>query len=324
MRRKSHELQWLELLFNRSGLNEAEIKQYQKLQRGFQGEVEFDKIFDLIFGDRISFIDDLTLRHKQHTVQLDKLFCINGTLYIVDMKNYRGHYIYEKSTWKAGHSILSHDILEQLRRAVRIVEAILFEANINVKVQGVLVFMNPESTIEIREMVKEKTVLYGDTLSWFLELRNSLSPTGNTDWIKLMRTFEIDGYKTKKTCSQEQFERLTKGIMCHRCGQFDMKERKYTIVCSACGSVEVKETAYVRTICEYGLLMHDKNIRKRELKKFIGESQDNYLKMILGKHLKKETKQSGYENKGVSFDIWFKDEQVYFSKIEERKTWRQL
>lgn len=328
MRRKSHELQWLELLFNRGGLNGDEIEQVQKLQRGFQGEVEFDKLFDLIFSERVHSIDDLTLRHKQQTVQLDKLFCVNNTLYVVDMKNYRGHYSYEDGTWKAGQSILSHNILEQLRRAVRIVKAILFEANIELNVQGVLVFMNPESTIELRETVKEKTFLYGEMLSWFLDLRSSLDRTENTDWIKVLHTFSINGYKTRRTCSQERFDRLTRGIMCSECGGFQMKERKYTVSCLNCGFIEVKETAYVRTICEFGLLMHDQNIRKIELKKFIGgKNHDDYLKKILVKHFKLETektRQSRYENRGMLFDLWFKNKQRYFNKIEERKKWVKL
>lgn len=44
MRKKSHELQWLEVMSQRKGLDEDEIKIYQRLKRPYQAEVNFDKI----------------------------------------------------------------------------------------------------------------------------------------------------------------------------------------------------------------------------------------------------------------------------------------
>lgn len=327
MREKSHELQWLEILFNRNGLTEKEIEHYQRLLRGFQGEVEFDKLFDLLFDKKVQFLNDITIRYKNNTAQLDKLFCINHTLFIVDMKYYRGHYVYEKDTWKAGQTILSHNIFEQLRRAVRIVEAILYEANIELVVEGVLVFMNPESTIEIIDKVKEKHFLYEDTPKWFLDLRRSMNRTTHTNWTKIIKNFSIASYKTKQTCSQEQFAKMTKGIMCCQCGDFQLKMKKTIFICSCCGQIEVKETAYVRSICEYGLLLHDKTISKRGVREFLGEEKpDGYLRRILRKHFiieNKTNKFSNYENEGISFEQWFKDKEDYFKSIENRKKWIQ-
>lgn len=44
MRKKSYELQWLEVLNKRNELTTEEKNQYQRLQRGYFGEKDFDKM----------------------------------------------------------------------------------------------------------------------------------------------------------------------------------------------------------------------------------------------------------------------------------------
>jgi len=89
MRKKSHELQWLEAMSQRGGLNEEEIKMYQRLKRGFQGEVSFDKMCQLFLEEDVEFLDDLTLRYQFDTVQIDKILMAGNTIYVVDVKYYR-------------------------------------------------------------------------------------------------------------------------------------------------------------------------------------------------------------------------------------------
>ena len=57
MRKKSHELQWLEMINQRSGLSEEEIKIYQRLKRGYQGELTFDKIHQFFFENENTYRD---------------------------------------------------------------------------------------------------------------------------------------------------------------------------------------------------------------------------------------------------------------------------
>ncbi len=44
MRQKSHDLQYLETLYRRNGLTKLEENEYWKLLKGYQGEVQFDKL----------------------------------------------------------------------------------------------------------------------------------------------------------------------------------------------------------------------------------------------------------------------------------------
>lgn len=73
MRKKSHELQFLDVLYKRKGLNEEEKKQYLRLKRGYEGERDFDNMCDLFLGNGYDEVNDLTLKNQQTIVQIDKI-----------------------------------------------------------------------------------------------------------------------------------------------------------------------------------------------------------------------------------------------------------
>jgi len=324
MRKKSHELQWLEVISQRGGLHENEIKMYQRLKRGFQGEVSFDKMCQLFLEEGVEFLDDVTLRYQFDTVQIDKLLMAGNTVYVVDVKYYRGAYTYENNEWRVGSTMLSNNIYEQLRRAKRVVQNIFQEADVKVNVQGVLVFINPESSIKVVDAVQEATLSFGEIPGWLMGL-----PGENIkirQWKNLLRAFEIQSYRTTRVCGVEKLASLEKGIRCIQCGDFNVEESRYKVSCP-CGSAEVKETAYVRTICEYGLIMHDRDLTNQDLKAFFGGGNYRYLKNIVAKHFRlKEASgnSSSYVNKGELFEYWFQEEKDYFDSIMNRLGWKRL
>jgi len=322
MRKKSHELQWLEMMSQRGGLSEDEIKVYQRLKRGYQGEVNFDNICQLFLEDGVEILDDVTLRYQFDTVQIDKLLMVERTLYLVDVKFYRGAYVFENNEWKVGSTILSNNIYEQLRRAKRVVQNIFREADMKMNVQGVLVFVNPESTIELVDAVQEETLSFEQIPGWLMKLRSKTS-VKVPQWKNLLQAFEIESYQTTRACNKERFGVIQKGIRCTQCGGFVVTEDRYKVTCS-CGWMEIRETAYVRTICEYGVVMHDRDLDRKELNTFFGKYHNQYLKRVLTKHfaLKITSGSSAkYINKGKLFHYWFEDQMDYFDSIEKRKSW---
>lgn len=323
MRKKSHELQWLEIMNQRNGLNEEEIKIYQRLKRGYQGELEFDKMCDFFLENKLDVMDDLTLHFQNNTIQIDKLIMSENTLYLIDIKYYRGHYIFEKNEWRVGQRILSNNIFEQLRRAVRVVQNIVHEADLKMNIKGVLVFINPKSSIEVIDAVHEEVMSYDQVSSWLMKMNNN-NADGNPQWKNILRMFEIENYRTTRACDEQRFKDLKKGIRCTNCGSFDVEEGWYKIACS-CGYVEIRETAYVRTICEYGVIMHDKDIKKKDLKTFFKNYKDDYLKRMLAKHFTLKVSKgskSEYSNKGELNEYWFDYNRDYFEHIIDRKNWK--
>lgn len=326
MRKKPHDLQWLETLSYRKQLDEQQRWAKQRLERGFIGESRMDAIVKTFLSGKTMVLDDITLKHHDNIVQIDKLLTVGKRLCIVDMKFYQGNYRLAHNNWYREGKILPTNILEQLRRAERIVTSILKENQVNIQVEGVLAFMNPESNIQIEDEISETTLAFSDIPSWLLEQNKNEFNEDYRKVLTILKQYQITSYRTKRTLALEEMDQLQSGICCPKCHQFDIHQNKHTVTCS-CGYVEAKDTAYTRTICEYGVIFHDQDLKLKELKKFFGKQvQEIYLKYILKKHFvvipKTDKKNIGHKNEGILFDYWFENKMEYFNRLEKRKNWK--
>lgn len=203
MRKKSYELQWLEVLNKRNELTTEEKNQYQRLQRGYFGEKDFDKMCQFFLTKKQDTIDDITLKCQTNTVQIDKIIASANVLYIIDEKFYRGAYQFQNNQWIAGSNVLTNNIYEQLRRAVRVIKKILHEENIKMDVKGILSFINPESEVQIIDNVEETTLSYAQIVPWLITLNQNFQPVTVPGWKRIppimrLKVTEQETILTKK------------------------------------------------------------------------------------------------------------------------------
>jgi len=326
MRRKPHDLQWLETVDKRKQLNEEEQRALQRLQKGFLGEQQMDKLVENFLAGKVTVIDDITLQYQSVIVQIDKILVVGNIVYIIDMKFYQGNYILQNNSWQRGGKKLPTNILDQLRRAVRVLENIFKEQQMNLQVRGVLAFLNPDSNIEIKDNIPEKVLTFNEIPLWLLELNKQALEERYPHLQSVLFQYQIEDFRTKRQLTLDEEKHLQKGICCPRCHQFHTRQDKHTVVCS-CGHKEVKAIAYTRTVTEYGVLFHDRALSLKELKTFFGKDlQLFYLKYILKTYfvaIQSTTKKRfGHKNKGVLFDYWFEDDMDYFKQLEKRKSWK--
>ncbi|GMA08525.1 hypothetical protein GCM10025886_16760 [Tetragenococcus halophilus subsp. flandriensis] len=326
MRKKSHQLQWLEEMNHRGELTKEEANTYQRLKLGYKGEVNFDKLCSYFLDKPFPIIDDITLSYQENVLQMDKIIVNDHTITLIDIKNYHGQYTFVNNAWYAQQKLLPHNIYEQLRRAKRITKRLLDDFHINMKVEGVLIFMNPQSEITIKDEVAETTLTYEQIPLWLMSLNENYRKSPANGWEAVIQKHIIPSYRADYICSEKRLAQLKKGIRCQNCGSFDMVQSRYTINCASCGSNEPKDTAYTRTVCEYGTIMHHYPLKNKAILQFFG---DNYNKIYVRKILKKHfipqknigKKNIQYTNKGCLFEYWFEDSLDYFQKIEQRKLW---
>ncbi|MEK0399702.1 nuclease-related domain-containing protein [Tetragenococcus halophilus] len=105
MRQKSHDLQYLEVLYQRGVLTIDEEKEYWKSLRGYQGEVQCDQLCDYFLCTEFAMMDDVTLQLGKSVTQIDKLIAEEKVLWNIDIKNYQGNYRYENSCWTVNENI---------------------------------------------------------------------------------------------------------------------------------------------------------------------------------------------------------------------------
>lgn len=319
-RKMSHELQQLHILNQRLPLADEKFH-YRNLYHGYLGEIYLDQLVET-FGEKFECLDDITLTFKKTTVQIDKILIANNTVLLLDMKYYQGHYIFQNNNWYKNEKILLNDIFDQLRKARRVLQNIFDQHHLPLKVEGVLAFMNPRATIEIMDNTAEKVLFYPDIPNWLYELNTLASKPTVKNWQEVLQRYCVPAFKSPKNIPVENIKNFKKGICCRSCHSFDTTEKKHFIVC-ACGHREPKETACTRTICEFGVLFHDHDLKRKPLQFFFGNAiNPYYLAFILRKHFpvaKRAGHMSTRENKGMLFEYWFEDEMDHFHSLENRK-----
>lgn len=316
MRKMCHELQYLQTLEKRCLLEEEAKQKLQKLERGFTGEVENDRIANLFVASD-HMIDNFTICSDYGTiVQIDKLVISETTAYVIDMKNYQGDCQLENGQWTIGSLVLEHNILEQLRRAVRVVENIFKKKAVPLDVKGVLMFMNPATTVTIKDKVPETILSYTESASWYLSHKQG--PTRCKNWRKGLQKAMIPDVAHDRHFSLADISCLTSGIHCPKCGRFDMVESHNELTC-ACGYCEPKKFGYLRTICECGTIFYDHDLTLPMLRSFFGKDlNERYLKEMLHNYFEvaqRSARKTSYVNKGVLFEYWFINKGDYFNKI---------
>jgi len=191
MRQESHDLQYLEVLFDRNGLTSEEVKEYQKLSKGYQGEVEFDKLCQYFLNEEMSILDDITLFWNKNVTQIDKIIASEKVIYIIDIKNYYGNYRYENHCWTVNENILSNNIYEQLLRTVHITQQLFSQNGVKKTVKGVLAFINPSPQIEIVDTVDVLTLSSMQISQWLMTLQVEF---GSSLWQDVIKNYHIPSF----------------------------------------------------------------------------------------------------------------------------------
>ena len=93
-RSESAELLILRSLNSRMNLPAKDKQHYFNLQKGFEGEIQFDSVTAKLQLE-CYILNDLLLKQNNTTFQIDTLIILSETIYLFEVKNYEGDYYYE-------------------------------------------------------------------------------------------------------------------------------------------------------------------------------------------------------------------------------------
>lgn len=326
MRLKSRKFEWLEIMQTRGNLTVEEQQDLRRLQKGRQGEIEFDQMFEQILGSKVEFLDDIEIEFEGNRMQMDKVFASGNVLGFIDIKNYSGEYVYENNTLKIGSRRLAEDCFEQARRSRRIGEQLLAFHGMPMRIVSVLVFINENGNVRINQEVPEIVLNYAEIPQWLLKLKRQARMPVVKHWQKMLACHQPQRYEINASCSPERFAKLKKGICCSKCHGFDLTLTRFHLSCKRCGQIEVKKTAYYRTIKEYGIILHHLPLQRKELVKFFGENYSpNSIKDVLLEYftpLDLKIKDGRYINDGKSFSETVSEHPQIFEKLQKRLHWK--
>lgn len=219
--------------------------------------------------------------------ECDLILITKYKIYIFEVKNYTGKFTYENGVCKINDIERKSNCIEQTRSTTVGARNICHSLSSKMKIQGALVFVGVDNRIEIKSDVNNIEIVPRNELQHYIEkiVEEETKMTGQTinpkQVIRQFERYEINDYFLPKPIQADGMMNLQKGIYCLNCGNFDIAIKRKNIEC-VCGVTENRETAVLRTICEYGVLNHDKHLTMGELMEFLNNqvSPSNLRKLL--------------------------------------------
>jgi hypothetical protein len=145
-RKETNLLKLLRFLNSRMQLS-SDIKwYYTNLEKGYQGEQQFDQLTAKL-RDNCYVINDLLFKYNNQESQIDTVMIYQESIYALDVKYHEGDYCFESDKLvKMGRKEVQNP-LNQLNRAKSLFRQLLDSLGCKLNVEAYVIFNNPEFSL---------------------------------------------------------------------------------------------------------------------------------------------------------------------------------
>jgi hypothetical protein len=282
---ESEELKLLRSLHIRMKLLDQDFKNYMNLEKGFEGE----KNYDIWLADNLSghfqVLNDLLLEYNKNKFQTDSLIISEGKFFNINVKNYEGDYYVNGDYWHTFSGLEIKNPLLQLQRSETLLRQLLHDLGFHITVESYIIFINPNFHLYQAPMIPQ--LIFPTQLERFIRKMNNQSSKLNERHSiiaeKLISLHIIESPYTR--APSYTYEKLEKGFFCGRCyslNKYYFKER--SVVCHICGFVEGLEFAVLRCVDEILLLFPNQRITTKAVQEWCIIDSDKTIRRILIKN----------------------------------------
>lgn len=268
---------------------QRELDAFKRLEAGVQGENTFLEILKTFGCDHWVVLRN-TWFNLFGDFECDFILITRHCIYVFEIKNYFGKFVYQNGECMSRDVVISHNPIQQARRATLNLRNIINRYSKSVKVKGALVFIGPNNQVHILDEVDNLDILTSNDLYVYIEQikeEENNYPYSSIDVNNIIRhfeTYEVHNPFPAVPYTDEELKKARTGICCAQCQSFNLKKEGEYITCD-CGLEEPREEAIVRTICEYGALTFDRHFTSSQIMDFIDyKASYAYLRKILTKH----------------------------------------
>ena len=258
-REMTAELLMLDALHNRMTLPPQDRKNYVHLQKGYEGEQQFDHLLGGLECDHIQ-LHDLLLEYSGTVFQIDTLLITKEKIFVYEVKNYQGEFFFEQEKFmKYPHQEIMNP-LHQIGRSAPMLTQLLRKLGFNLPIQFHIVFINLEFTLYHAD--KNPTIILPTQLNQHLRLLHEITTRLSQNHHRLAeKLVELHLEKSPYQKRPEYtYDEIRKGIVCGGCGlmEVELKGRKY--YCAYCNWTEQVSTVITSSIKEFQLLFPEKKV----------------------------------------------------------------
>ena len=255
---ESLELQILRMLNARMNLSPKEYSNYLYLEKGYEGEVIFDRRMEEIEKGFL-VMNDLLLEHGNTKFQIDSLF-ISKIIHLFEVKYFEGDYYIEGDRWYTNNGVEIKNPLQQMERAESLLRRMVRDLGFNINIESTLIFVNPN--FYLYQAQRNLPIIFPNQIPRLLHnLQKQITPIKNTHTNLADRLLSLHTQDSPyKRLPEYSFEKLKKGIACSHCHTLNTIVTRKTLICNSCGKQENIHEAVLRSIRDILLLFPEEEL----------------------------------------------------------------
>lgn len=258
-RSESRELLLLRSLNSRFNLSIKDKQYYLNLEKGFEGEIMFDLLFDENDNKTI-MLNDLLLIQSNSKFQIDSIYIHQLDLFMFEVKNYDGDFIIKNDRWYSPSGTEIKNPLLQLMRSETLLRQLVHDLGYKFTIKPYIIFINPEFTLY--NAPTDSRLIFPTQINRFMTKLNTSKTTlineKQQSLAQSLISHNLDDYDVN--VPSYSFEKLKKGIFCRTCNTLLTGFNGKTVSCDSCKEKEAIELAIVREVEEYKLLFPNEKI----------------------------------------------------------------
>ncbi|HLR42996.1 MAG TPA: nuclease-related domain-containing protein [Pseudogracilibacillus sp.] len=294
----STSMQVLQCLSPRTKLSSQEKHQLSNRLKGFAGEKVFADFLHEQNGSNRLTLYNLRLATNDTEFEMDCLVMQDDMLYLFEVKNYEGDFLYEDGQWFVVHNKKEiSDPLAQLQRSEMLLKQTLHRLNLNIPVRGYVVFVH--SNFQLYHAPLGKNIIYPAQLQRFFTNFSAnnppLQPRHELLMNRLSAMHVVHSHHIR--LPDYDFSTLRKGVLCQVCKNILSLNGRKLFYCQHCNVMECIEAGVLRMTEQFSTLFPDERITTRKIFTWCGE-------IVSMKVVRKVLKQH-FEMKGNSKGVYF-------------------
>ncbi|MDR7001843.1 nuclease-related domain-containing protein [Neobacillus niacini] len=274
----------------RMDLTEKDKKAYLYKEKGFEGEVMFDKLTVELNND-CYILNDLLFELNNTEFQIDSSIVFQDTLKFFEVKNYEGDFYFKSGRFYIKNGDEIKNALNQLERTESLFRQLLHSIGYKISVEGYVVFINPE--FSLYQAPLDKPIILPTQLNRLIRNLN-MTPTKLDKRHTRLSDELIALHKPKSRYTlvpHYEYGQLKKGFVCGTCHSLSVSVEGNKLVCGICREQEDLDSAIIRSVDELRMLFPDLKITTSLIQEWCKVIES---KKMITRVLKKHFNMTGY------------------------------
>lgn len=283
-----HSLLLFETLRHRMNLSSVEQQRYDRLYKGFIGELKLGSYFSDVNLEKVLPLFGLLVESGETEFQVDCLILTSDTVYLLEVKNYAGDYYIDNDkiySVRTRNEIFNPFI--QLERSTFLLKQLLKQLKINIDVRAYIVFVSKQFTL-YKAPLHLPIILPGQIKRFLRQTSaNASQLTSRSETIAKLLTSRHKETSAYERLPSYEIDDVARGVFCVKCGNQLQRKNKSSFACQHCQINFLIDNIILQTIVQYHLLFPNNKITTQHIVDWSGNAfSKNAVRKVLSTNLK--------------------------------------